>query len=146
MKEIGQLIEDDGRFEVRIPEMSLVIRGDYPEWVMQAASDVITNTKKAEYESIVDEKETLLEFGEASETDVDSAKFNMKQRFEIVPQCIVTMGRLDYKWIAREGRDKLNGEFDGQAVRRIHDMSLTMNDSFLKDDDGVNMSDDQPSQ
>lgn len=146
MKEIGQLYEDDGRYVVRIPEMSLVVRGDYPEWVMQAASDVITNTKKAESESIIDEKATLLEFGEATETEVDSAKFSLKQRFEIVPQCIVTMGRLDYKWIAREGRDKMNGEFDGQAVRRIHDMSLTMNDSFLKDEDGVSMSDEPKSQ
>ena len=113
---------------------------------MQAASDVITNTKKAESESIIDEKATLLEFDEATEPEVESAKFILKPRFDIEPQCIVTMGRLDYKWIAREGRDKMNGEFDGQAVRRIHDMSLTMNDSFLKDEDGVSMSDEPKSQ
>lgn len=146
MKEIGQLVEDDGRYELRVPELSLVVRGDYPEWVMQAASEVLANVMKAESESLLEEKSTLLEFGEATETDVDSAKFTIKQRFEIVPQCIVTMGRLDYKWAAREGREKLDEEFDGRSVTRIHDMSLTMNDTFLKNEEGVSMSDEPQQQ
>lgn len=141
MKDIGQLSEIDGRFEFRIPEMSIIVRGDHPEWVLQAACEVVANTARLECESKLDELETLVEFEEASEIDVQSAKYSMDQRFEIVPQCIVTMGRMDYKWIAEAGRNKLQSEFDGQPYTRIHDMSLTFRDTFLENEAGVDMAD-----
>lgn len=141
MKEIGQLYESDGRFEFRAPEHSLIVRGDHPEWVMQAASEVIANTARLTSEGEIDELATLVEFEEATEIEVESAKMAMKERFEIIPQCIVSMGRLDYKWVAQQGREKLGDEFGDNLYRRIHDMSLTYNDSFVENEPGVDMDD-----
>lgn len=137
MKQIGQLIEADGRYEFRLDQKGLIVRGDHPEWVMMAASEVLGQTERLEFESRVDELEALVEFEAATDIEVDSAKFALKERFEVIPQCIVTMGKLDYRWVAKEGREALNGDFDGRAVRRIHDMSLTYHDTFLKNVDGV---------
>lgn len=146
MKEIGQLTESDGRYEFRIPEMSLVVRGDHPEWVIMAVGEVIANTAKMEQEGRIDELQMLVEFEEATEIEVDSEKFAMQQRFEVIPQCVVTMGRLDYRWVAEPGRSAAPNDFDGQPVRRIHDMSLTYGDSFLHNEDGVDTSSDDTSQ
>jgi hypothetical protein len=140
MKQIGQLIEADGRYEFRHGDMALVVRGDHPEWVLQAASEIMSQTCRLELESRIDELQSLMEFEEATELDVDSAKFTHKERFETIPQCIVTMGKLDYRWAAPAGREAMNGQFDGHPVARVQDMSLTYNDTFLKNVDGVDTS------
>lgn len=139
MKEIGQLLESDGRFEFRAPEHSLIVRGDHPEWVMQAASEVLANTARMQSEGELEELAMLVEFEEATEVEVDAAKYAMKERFEIIPQCIVSVGRLDYKWVASEGREKNAKEFGDNIFRRINDMSLTYNDSFTENEPGVDM-------
>jgi len=141
MDEIGQLMEVDGRFEFRHAGLGLVVRGDHPEWVLQAAAEVISSTAKIEAESEVEGLVALSEFEEAEAIEVDSARFALKQRFETIPQCIVSLGKVDYKWATPEGRDKLGTEFDGHLVRRIHDMSLTFDDTFLSNEDGVEMDD-----
>lgn len=141
MKQIGQLIEADGRYEFRIDAKGLIIRGDHPEWVMAAASEVMETTERLEAESKVDELESLVEFEAATPIEVDSAKYALKERFGTIPQCIVTMGRLDYRWAAKEGRDRLKDEFDGHAVKRINDMSLTFGDDFLQNEENVDMPD-----
>lgn len=140
MKQIGQLIEADGRYEFRIEEKGLIVRGDYPEWVIKAASEVLETTERMEAESKLDELTSLLEFEAAQPIEVDSAKYTLKQRFETIPQCIVTLGKMDFRWAAKEGRDKLAREFDGHTFKRINDMSLTFSDSFLKNEEGVDMS------
>ena len=140
MKQVGQLIEADGRYEFRLDEKALIVRGDHPEWVMQAASEVLAKTELLEAESKVEELSSLLEFEAATEIEVDSARFALKERFDTVPQCIVTLGKMDYKWAAPEGRDKLGDEYGGHPYKRIHDMSLTYNDSFLQNVDGVDTS------
>lgn len=137
MKEIGQLLEADGQFEFRDPSRSLIVRGEHPEWVLMAAAEMIANTSRLEAESLIDEKKSLLEFEAAEQVEVDAAVYALKERFEIVPQCIVTIGRIDYKWAAAEGRALKPDEFGKQAVRRVHDMSLTRNDTFLSNEDGV---------
>jgi hypothetical protein len=137
MKQIGQVLEADGRYEFRFEEKGLIVRGDHPEWVIQAAAEILTRTEYLEAESKVDELETLVEFEAVSEIEVESAKFSMKERFSTIPQCIVTMGRLDYKWAAPEGREAMKAEYDGHPFRRVHDMSLRYDDSFLKNEDGV---------
>lgn len=141
MKEIGQLVESDGRFEFRAFEHNLIVRGDHPEWVMQAASEVLGNTARLQSEGEIEELSMLVEFEEATDVEVDAAKYAMKERFEIIPQCIVSMGRLDYKWVATEGREKLAKEFGDNMFRRIHDMSLTYNDTFTENEPGVDMND-----
>ncbi|MEM6694547.1 MAG: hypothetical protein AAF626_07785 [Pseudomonadota bacterium] len=140
MKSVGQLTEVDGRYEFRLPKYSLLIRGDHPEWVMQAASEVVATVAKNESDGRIDELETLFEFEEASEIELSAAKFAVKERFEVIPQCLVSMGRVDYKWVAPLGREKLQDEFDGMPYKRIADMSLRKHDSFLENDPDVSMS------
>ncbi len=139
MDEIGQMKEVDGRFEFRHDGLGLVVRGDHPEWVLMAAAEIISNTAKIECEAELESLTALAEFEEASSIEVDSAKFAFKQRFDTIPQCIVSLGKIDYKWATAEGRQKLMDEYDGHMVRRIHDMSLTFNDTFLDNEDGVTM-------
>jgi hypothetical protein len=141
MNEIGQLLEADGRYEFRHSALGLIVRGDHPEWVLQAAGEVIANTAKLEAESLIDELSTLLEFEEAEAIEVDAVKYAVQERFEIVPQCLVTVGKMDYKWASPEGREQLAAEYSGHTVRRVHDMSLTHTDSFLKNEPGVDTSD-----
>lgn len=137
MKQIGQILEADGRFEFRFEEKGLIVRGDHPEWVIQAAAEILTRTEFLEAEGKVEELKTLMEFEAATEIEVQSAEFALKERFKTIPQCIVSMGRLDYKWAAPEGRKVMAEEYDGHPVRRIHDMSLRFDDSFLTNEEGV---------
>ena len=141
MNEIGQLSESDGQYEYRDPTRSLIVRGDHPEWVLQAAAEVIGNTAKLEAESVVEELTAMVEFEAAQEIEVDSAKYALKERFELVPQCIVSLGKMDYKWAAAEGRQQKPEEFGTQPIKRVHDMSMTRSDTFLKNEPGVEMDD-----
>lgn len=142
METIGYLKESGGRFEFHFDQLGLVIRGAYPEWVLAAASEIIRDTAKLEADSKAEELAALVEFGEASELDIDSHKVDTKFRFEVLPQCVVTMGTMDYRWADEEARKKMPQEFDGHSMKRIHDMSLTRNDSFLDNEEGVDMSSD----
>ena len=141
MNEIGQLSESDGRYEFRDPTRNLIVRGEHPEWVLQAAAEVIGNTAKLEAESVVEELTALVEFEAAEQIEVDSAQYALKERFEMVPQCIVSLGKMDYKWASAEGRLKKPEEFGEQTLKRVHDMSMTRSDSFLKNDPDVEMGD-----
>ncbi|MEL7178977.1 MAG: hypothetical protein AAFN63_04020 [Pseudomonadota bacterium] len=140
MNEIGRLSESDGQYEFREPGRSLIVRGEHPEWVLLAAAEVIGNTAKLEAESVIEELNAMVEFEAVEEIEVDSAKYAMKERFDLIPQCIVTVGKMDYKWAAPEGRAKKQDEFGDQPLKRVHDMSLTRSDSFLTNDDGSDMS------
>lgn len=139
MNQIGQLLEADGQFEYRDPRRSLVVRGEHPEWVLMAAAEMIANTSRLEAESLIEEMQTLLEFEAVEQIEIDSAKYAMNARFEIVPQCLVTMGKIDYQWAAAEGRQQKPAEYGSQYVKRVHDMSLTRNNSFLSNADGTEM-------
>ncbi|MCA0940856.1 hypothetical protein CLG85_023645 [Yangia mangrovi] len=141
METIGYLKESGGRFEFHSDQFGLIVRGNYPEWVLAAAAEIIRDNTKLEADSRMEELAALVEFGEASEIDIDAHKVDMKFRYEVLPQCVVTMGTMDYRWADQEGREKLT-EFDGHTMRRLHDMSLTRNDSFLDDEDGVDKSSD----
>ena len=139
MKEIGRLSESDGQYEFREPSRSLIVRGEHPEWVLLAAAEVIANTAKLEAESVIEEMNAMVEFEAVAEIEVDSAKYALKERFDLIPQCIVTVGKMDYKWAAPEGRAKKQEEFGDQALKRVHDMSLTRTNSFLKNESDNDM-------
>lgn len=141
MNEIGQLSESDGQYEFRDTTRNLIVRGEHPEWVLQAAAEVIGNTAKLVAESVVDELTAMVEFEAAEQIEVDSAQYALKERFDVVPQCIVSMAKMDYKWAAIEGRNQKPDEFGKQPLKRVHDMSMTRTDSFLKNDPGVEMGD-----
>jgi len=138
MEDIGFLREQDGRFEFHYEALGLVIRGTFAEWVLEAAAEVIGQTEKLQTEGRIDELATLCEFGEASELEVDSIKYDAKARFEVIPQCVVTMGTMDYKWISAVGRTE--EPLSDQPIKRIHDMSLTRNNTFLANEDDVDTS------
>ena len=140
METLGVLTKSGGRYEYRHESLALVVRGDYAEWVLAAAAELMDVIAKREAEGKLEELETLQEFGEAEPIELDSAKFDMQARFEAVPQCLVTMGTMDYRWVAPEGRDQAEGVFDGHPIKRVHDMSLTRNDTFLRNEDGVDTS------
>src|SRR6056297_2225048 len=131
MEVIGKLTEENGRIEFRCEKTGLIVRGDYAEWVLSAAAEMLGTMAEKDLEGRIDELETLVEFGEATETAVSSAKWEHKARFEIVPQCSVTMGRTEYRWVAPEAEDVRAQEFDGHPFKRVHNMALTKNDSFL---------------
>ncbi|WP_342070908.1 hypothetical protein [Yoonia algicola] len=139
MKEIGRLSESDGQYEFREPSRNLIVRGEHPEWVLLAAAEVIANTAKLEAESVIEELNAMVEFEAVEEIEVDSAKYALKERFDLIPQCIVTVGKMDYKWAAPEGRAKKHEEFGDQALKRVHDMSLTRTNSFLENEQGDDM-------
>lgn len=141
MSEIGRLSEADGQYEFRDPSRNLIVRGGHPEWVLLAAAEVIANTARLEAESLVEELSAMLEFDAAEPIEVDSAKFSLKERFELIPQCIVSLGTMDYKWAASEGRAMKPEEFGKQPLKRVHDMSLTRSGSFLTNEPGVEMND-----
>lgn len=141
MTEIGRLYEADGQYEFRDPSRNLIVRGGHPEWVLLAAAEVIGNTARLEAESLVDELSAMLEFDAAQPIEIDSAKFSYKERFDLVPQCIVSLGTMDYKWAAVEGRVQKPQEFGKHPLRRVHDMALMKSGSFLTNEPGVEMKD-----
>ena len=137
MDDIGFLRKSDERYEFQYPELGLVVRGNYIEWVLEAAAEIITRAEKLRTEGKIDELQTLAEFGEADEIEIDSARFDANARFEAMPQCVVSMGSMDYHWMSSDGRAEGDAHL---GMRRIHDMSRTRNDTFLANEDGVDTS------
>ncbi len=136
MDDIGTLRFRDDRYEFHYPEYGLTIRGPFVEWVLQAAAEVVSRTAELSAQGRIDELETLAEFGEAEPIEVESARYDANARFEQVPQCVVSMGKLDYHWVAPEGREAAGDDLTS-CLRRLHVMSKTRNDTFLKNVDGV---------
>lgn len=141
MSEIGRLSQADGQYEFRDPSRNLIVRGGHPEWVLLAAAEVIGNTARLEAESLVEELSAMLEFEAAEPIEVDSAKFTLKERFDMIPQCIVSLGTMHYKWAASEGRAMKPEEFGNHPLKRVHDMSLMRSGLFLANEPGVEMND-----
>ena len=134
MSDLGFLKKQGSSYEFHYPEHHLVVRGAYVEWVLEAAAELIAQTEKLRTEGQLDELKTLQEMGEADAVEIDSAEFDSNARFEVIPQCVVTMGSLDYRWVAPEGRDESESGF---PAKRVHDMSRTRHDTFLKNVPGV---------
>ncbi|MEM9249182.1 MAG: hypothetical protein AAGB05_10855 [Pseudomonadota bacterium] len=137
METIGKLVEESGRYEYRCDRTGMIVRGDHPEWVLTAAAELLTEMAKREMDSAVEEAETLVEFGECTEIELDNARWKHKARFEIIPQCMVIVGGMEYRWVSPEATELRDSEFDGQPMKRLHDMSLTRSDSFLRNEPGV---------
>lgn len=132
MEQIGALHKEGKRYVFTYPALDLVVRGAYAEWVLEAASEIIAEAEQHAKAGEIDELEALVEFEEATEIDLDIAKSDQKAQFETVPQCVVTMGEGDFRWVSRPGRQE-----DEKPVRRLIDMALTRNDTFLVNDEGV---------
>jgi hypothetical protein len=126
---IAYLARDGRRYELKFPEYGLTVRGPYAEWVLEAAAEIIGKLERTKGESLVEELRMLKDFddGVTTDLDVESAKYEHGLRFETIPQCVVTMNDMDYRWVSSEGR-KDEGP---QPMQRLHDISLTRNGSFL---------------
>jgi hypothetical protein len=126
---IAYLAKDGRRYEMNFPEYALTVRGPYIEWVLEAAAEIISTFERTKAESSVEELQMLKEFGDSGTSDIEiaSAKYEQDVRFETVPQCVVTMNELDYRWVSKAGRkgDEIT------PMQRLHDLSLTRNGTFL---------------
>lgn len=129
MENVATLTKDADTYSLRFPAAGLVIRGEYPEWVFEAAAEILSNAELVNSNARVEEVEVLSEFEEASDLDVDIAKSDHNSRFERIPQCVVSMKTGEFHWISAVGRKD-----DELSIKRIYDMSRTRNDTFLKDE------------
>jgi len=88
----------DGLFEFRDASRGLIIRGTHPEWVLQAAAEVIGNFSRLAAESLVEELTALQSLGVATSADLAAAKADRRRRFDVRPRCSVTLGPVEYFW------------------------------------------------
>jgi hypothetical protein len=103
MMEIGRLGQSDGACEFRDPSRSLIIRGTHPEWVLQAAAEIIGDFSRLEGESLVAELTALLPLGAADPAELAAARADQRERFATSPRCSVSFGIVNYLWAASEG-------------------------------------------
>jgi hypothetical protein len=126
---IAYLAKDGRRFELNFPEYALTVRGPYVEWVLEAAAEIISKFERTKAESSVEEMQMMKDFddGVTTEVDIQAARYERETRFETIPQCVVTMNEMDYRWVSKEGRkgDEIS------PMQRLHDLSLTRNGTFL---------------
>ncbi|MGD1924480.1 MAG: hypothetical protein ACFB03_09845 [Paracoccaceae bacterium] len=138
MDDIGRLKKANGRYEFSFDELNLVVRGAHAEWVLEAATEIITQANQADMEGQISEIEALMEMGEADEIDLDILKDEHQSRFERMPQCVVSMGDMDYRWIAPEGREVSDDNpASRNSMERLIDQSATRNDTFQQNVDGA---------
>ncbi|MEM9760970.1 MAG: hypothetical protein AAF968_00420 [Pseudomonadota bacterium] len=127
MDVVGQLTREGGRYEFTFTELRLTVRGTHPEWVLAAAAEIIADTEKLRVDGEIEQLEALASMDEADEMDVDDARFSAEERFGIVPQCTVTLGDVDYRWVGQEGRSVQDGR--KPPVTRVHQVNLTRDSS-----------------
>ena len=134
---VGSICYANNCVEFHCPEYDLVIRGRYLEWVLEAAAEVIGRTEQIKAESGIEEMKLLSEFdGETTLTSIDAATFEARQRFRSLPQCIVSMGNDDYRWVHQEGREDKTSH---PCTNRIIDQSMTRErGEWLQDEPRLN--------
>lgn len=130
---VAYLRKAGNRFELAYPEYGLKIHGPHAEWVLEAAADVIARIEKTKLDGAIEELEMLQEFDEEEDHSIaiDSLKYNSKERFDIVPQCVISMADTDYRWVSKIERDLSDKSGFGQ---RLHDMSMTHKDNWLQNE------------
>lgn len=131
---IATLRKVQGRYELSFPEKGLVIRGHHPEWVMEAAGEVLADVEKRILDGEIEEATVMAEMGEGSSVQVDSLKFAAKSRFEILPQCLVSLGDLDFRWVSKDSVAPGASEAPNSRFTRLQDQALTRNDTFLQNE------------
>lgn len=120
---IAYLVRTDKRLELVYPEYGLRLRAAYAEWLFEAAAEIIRRIERTKSQGAIDEMEMMAEFGEdeGGSVNVDVLKYESGSRFDTVPQCLVTLGDNDYRWVAREVRNP-----DANTIgERLHDTLMT---------------------
>ncbi|MEM7621050.1 MAG: hypothetical protein AAF228_11420 [Pseudomonadota bacterium] len=127
---LARLNKLDGRFELTYPDYGIRIRAPYAEWVFEAAADIIRRIEKTKTDGDIDELQLMQEIGEGGDemsVQIDAIKYNKNNRFEVVPQCVVSLGDMDYRWVSRNTQAEEQTSFGD----RIHNMAMTRSNSFL---------------
>jgi hypothetical protein len=124
---IAKLFKDGARYALHYPDYDIWIRGPYVEWVLQAGAEMIARIEKLKVEGSIDELELTREFQDPDsvDTQIDSLRYAQNKRFEVIPQCMVTMHGTDYRWVARQDSSAQG------SMERLLDASLTRSNSFL---------------
>jgi hypothetical protein len=122
-EQLAYLSRSDNRLELVYPEYGLRLRAAYAEWLFEAAAEIIRRIERTKTQGAIDELEMLSEFGEdeAGGVNMDILKYESGTRFETVPQCLVTLGDADYRWVSREARP---ADHNGIG-ERLHDTLMT---------------------
>ncbi len=115
MEEIGHIRQYANRVELHYPALDLVIRGAQAEWVLEAAAEILRNTARIRAEGEIAALAALIDLGEAEPGACSALRAEAAARFEVVPQCSVSMGDLDYRWMSPL-RDRPAGDFGPEAV------------------------------
>jgi hypothetical protein len=126
---IAKLFKDGNRYALHYPEYDIWIRGAYAEWVLMAGAEMIIRIEKLKSEGSITELDLTREFvtevdGDV-DTQIDALRYAASRRFDIIPQCVVTMHDTDYRWVAKAD------VADSGAVERLLDMSQSRSNSFL---------------
>ena len=121
MIDTGYLVHDSGQYVYRIPSRNLVIRGAHPEWVLMAAAEVLCRIARAEADCEL--AELAAARGETASGLVagQAAEALLTERFDLLPQCIVSLGPVYYKWTDLEGRSLTPQDFMAHAMKRLID-------------------------
>ncbi|MEL6264289.1 MAG: hypothetical protein AAFR52_01365 [Pseudomonadota bacterium] len=122
MTQSGLLTKQGERYEFTFDELRLLVRGEYPEWVLAAAAEIIADTEKLRIDAEIDQVTMLASMDEADEMDADDLRFLAENRFEAVPHCTVSLGDIDYRWVASAGRP--DGDKRKPPVDRVHKVML----------------------
>ncbi len=120
---LAYIVRSGQRLELVYPEYGLRLRAPYAEWLFEAGAEIIRRIERTKSQGAIDELEMMAEFGEedGAAVDVDVLKYASGSRFDTVPQCLVTLGDSDYRWVAKEARDS-----DRNVIgERLHDTLMT---------------------
>ena len=98
MIRLDRLSGVEGRFEFRDTSRSLTVRGAHPEWVLQAAAEVISSFSRIEAECLVQELVAMHALGAVGQTELTQARIDFRQRFASLPSCFIRVGSVDYFW------------------------------------------------
>jgi len=125
---VAQLHKHGAHFELVYPEYRLTLRAPYAEWIFEAAAEILSCIEKLRIEGEIDELEMIKQFVDQDTINIalDSIKYENGNRFDVVPQCVLTMADTDYRWVSPLARDPKASHF-GQ---RLHDMSLTRSGDY----------------
>ena len=125
---IGTLVRTEQRYELRYPELGLKIQGPYVEWVFEAAAEIVHKLERLRLESSIEELELMREFGDENEISIsiDCKKFELGSRFDVVPQCLISLGPSDYRWVSSASQAPKSARIGD----RLHDVSMTRSDTF----------------
>lgn len=125
MLEIGRIGLVNGKYEFRDPSRSLIVRGAHPEWVLQAAAEVIGNFSRLEAESLVEELTVMQGLGAVDQAELVAARVEYRDRFEISPRCNLSLGPVEYLWASQDSPGLKPNETTATPLTLGPDMLVT---------------------